>query len=258
MPNMTDQEARKLRFQKELRASNVLIDCMNRMLSKNEGKIKTRDEVEENDLDQLVAAMFGKASKTFTAVLELSFLGYGEDALVLLRSNINLLISLAFILKKDTVRRAGDLIAYSHLEQKKYIELNGGPKPEWFGKVKWDECKDRAEAWRKTTIEKKAKEAGQSFHYDIGYRFYSSIEHSDAWSLSSYMEGKGSGTLHINSAPSDKYVSVALEHNFAVMANVLYKFCEHYSINVSDYESKLDSAYKLFHADSNELSRNNE
>jgi len=124
---MTDQDARKLRFPNELRASDALIDCMNRMVTENEGKIKTRDEVKENDLDQLVAAMYGKASKTFIATLELSFLGYGDDALILLRSNINLLINLAFILRKEPVQRAGDFIAYSYLEQKKYLELRVFP-----------------------------------------------------------------------------------------------------------------------------------
>ncbi len=249
MPNMTDQDARKLRFQKELRASNALIDCMNRMLTENEGKIKTGDEVKENDLDQLIAGMFGKASKTFIAVLELSFLGYGEDALVLLRSNINLMINMAFILKADSVQRAGDFIAYGHLEQKRYVEIHSGKKPDYFAKVNWNECKKRADTWHKTKIRQRAEEAKESFHYEAGYRFYSSIEHSDAWSLSNYLEGKGSGTLHVNSAPSDKYVGLALEHNFAVTATVLYKMCEHFSIDFLGYKAELDSAYELFHAD---------
>lgn len=246
---MTDQDARKLRFKKELRASNTLIDCMNRVMGENETKIKTRDKVKENDLDQLVAAMYGKAGKTFTAILELSFLGYGEDALVLLRSNINLMINLAFILKENPVERAGDFIAYSHLEQKKYVELHSEEKPDWFEKVNWNQCEQRAESWLKTNIRRRAEEVKESFHYEAGYRFYSSVEHSDAWALSNYLEGKGSGTLRVNSAPSDKYVSLALEHNFAVMATVLYKMCEHFSIDYTHYKSEIDSAYELFHID---------
>ncbi len=249
MAKMTDQDARKQRFPKELRATNALIDCMNRMVTENEGKIKTRDEVKENDLDQLVASMYGKATKTFMATLELSFLGFGEDALILLRSNINLMINLAFILKEDPVRRAGDFIAYSHLEQRKYLDLHGGNKPEWVAKVDWSECEQRAKEWLKTNIRERAEEAKESFHYDAGYRFYSSIEHSDAWSLSSYLEGKGSGTLHVNSMPSDQHVSLALEHNFTVMATILSKMCEHFSIDFSSYGSELDSAYDLFHAE---------
>jgi hypothetical protein len=246
---MTDQDARKLRFQKELRASKALIDCMNRMITENEGKINTRDEVKENDLDQLVAAMYGKAGKTFMAILELSLLGYGEDALVLLRSNINLMINLAFILKENPVQRAGDFIAYSQLEQKKYVELHGEEKPDWFDRVSWHECEKRAEGWRQTSIRKRAEEAKESFHYETGYRFYSSIEHSDAWALSRYLEGKGSGTLHVTSAPSDQYVSLVLEHNFAVMATVLYKMCEHFLIEFSGYQVELDAGYELFHVD---------
>jgi hypothetical protein len=219
---------------------------MNRTLNENEGKIRTRDEVKENDLDQLIAAMFGKASKTFLAALEVCFLGYGDDALVLLRTNINLLINMSYVLKENSVQRAGDFIAYSHFEQKRYLDLHGGRKPGWFGKVNWSECEKRAAAWRKTAIQKRAEEAGESFHYNVGYRFYSSIEHSDAQSLSSYLEGKGTGTLHVNSGPSDKYVTLALEHNFAVMANVFYKFCEHFSIEFSQCESELNAAYQLF------------
>ena len=127
-------------------------------------------------------------------------------------------------------------------------ELHGGNKPEWVGKTDWSECEKRAKEWFKTNIRERAEEAKESFHYDTGYRFYSSIEHSDAWSLSSYLDGEGSGTLHVNSTPSDKYVSLALEHNFAVMATILYKVCKHFSIDYSSYESQLDSAHKLFHA----------
>ena len=233
-----DIEARKSRFLRELNAHNLLIDSMNELLDNKEQAIKVRTTQPERDLDLLVAAMYAKAGKTYQATLQLCVSGFGEDALVLLRSNINLLISLFYILNGDSVKRAGDLIAYSHTEQRKYLRLTHNHKPEWVENLNWDEIERRADEWKRVDIASKAKQCKQSFHYDVGYRFYSSIEHSDAWALSSLIF-ENETEVRISSAPSDEHVRLALIHNFGVMAEVFLGFCSHFEIPHIGTEAKL-------------------
>lgn len=232
------------KFRKEFEASNVLIDCMNEIIDKYKGRLKLKGNLAQQDLDLLVAAMFAKAGKTFQAILKLSSLGFGEDALILLRSNINLMVNLGYILAQDSVERAGDLIASSHKEQVKYLAIAHQAKPKWVRKLKWDRINKGARRWKNASIERKAEEAKQSYHYDVGYRFYSSLEHSDAWALSRYVVDWNEIGPKISSAPSNAFVGIALVHNFWVTANIFLAFCSHYSIQESQIVDKLDENWK--------------
>ena len=166
----SDSEERKGRFLRELRAYDLLLSKVNEVLDRT-AEIKVRDTQPERDLDLLVAAMHGKAGKTYQAVLELCMLGFGEDALVLLRSNINLMINLLYILSEDSAKRAGDLIAYSHKQQEKYVRVTHGHRPEWMERLDWETINKYADAWE-DNIAVKAEKCKQLFHYDVGYRFY--------------------------------------------------------------------------------------
>jgi hypothetical protein len=236
--DVADVEARKARFLPELKAHNLLIDSMNEILDSTGHSIKVRSTQPERDLDLLVAAMHGKAGKTYQAILQLCWSGFGEDALVLLRSNINLMINLLYILADDSVKRAGDLIAYSHREQVKYLRLAHNRTPEWAEKLNWDEINRRAEEWKKMDIASKAQNCKQWFHYDVGYRFYSSIEHADAWALSSLIL-EDETEVKISSEPSDNCISIALIHNFGVMADIFLAFCSHFEIPYIETKTKL-------------------
>ena len=241
--DIADIEARKTRFLCELKANNLLIDCMNEVLDKSEPAIKLKENQPECDLDLLVASMYGKAWKTYQAILQLCCSGFGEDALILLRSNVNLMINLGYILIDDSVKRAGDLIAFSHVEQEKYLRMAHDVRPPWVEKLDWDEINKRAERWRKLKIAMKADKSNQLFHYDVGYRFYSSIEHSDAWALSSYILDDET-SVKIGSEPSDKYVGIGLTHNFGVMADIFLAFCSHFKIPYEETKAKLTEEWR--------------
>jgi len=76
------------RFQQEFKAQNILGDLINEVFDQYNSKLNMRDG-NERDLSILVAAaFFGKAQKTFQTIMRLCALGCGEDAIVLLRSNI--------------------------------------------------------------------------------------------------------------------------------------------------------------------------
>src|SRR6266511_3305462 len=82
------------RFQQHFIAQNIIDDVIDEILERHSDALKER-EGEESDLSRLVAGLcFGKAHKTFHAIIRLCALGFGEDAAILLRSNINLLINI--------------------------------------------------------------------------------------------------------------------------------------------------------------------
>ena len=95
----------------------------------------------------LVGASLGKALKTFEGIHELCLMGWGEDALILLRSNVNLLINLGFILSdREPVERAADFIAFSHVERVKYLKAAYGvEEPPFKARLSESELKTRAE-----------------------------------------------------------------------------------------------------------------
>src|SRR5262249_53919759 len=108
---------------------------MNDIIDQHSDKLKLRDG-EERDLSLLLIGSFGKTQKTFQAVMRLCALGYGEDALVLVRSNINLLINMLFILAdNEPVKSVKQFKAYSLQERSKYLDVAySGEQPEWMQK----------------------------------------------------------------------------------------------------------------------------
>ena len=207
-----------------------------------QNELKVRSD-HERDLSLLVSAAFGKGLKTFDAITRLCLLGFGEDALVLLRSNINLLINIAYILSSENpIDRASDFIAFSYKERVKYLKIAFDKPNPWTPRIPPDEIDRRAKSWGKITIETKAK-AVPSFYYTQGYRFYSSIEHSDAWALSAYIEEWDERVPHITAAPTDKHMYVALVQNFGVMADFLLKVCQYFGIDRPDIVSRLQGTW---------------
>src|SRR6267142_2368879 len=89
------------RFQKHFITQNIIDDVIDEICEKHSDVLKER-EGEERDLSRLISGLcFGKAHKTFHAIIRLCALGLGEDAAILLRSNINLLINIYYILRDD-------------------------------------------------------------------------------------------------------------------------------------------------------------
>lgn len=66
MDEDTEKAKRIERFRRQLGACNVLIDCMNHVLDRYEGKLNLKGNEAEQDLQLLVCAMFGKAGKNFS------------------------------------------------------------------------------------------------------------------------------------------------------------------------------------------------
>jgi Family of unknown function (DUF5677) len=238
-----DDPGRFQRFQLGFRAQNLLGDLINEILDRHVDKIKLKDG-EERDLSLLISASFGKGLKTFQAISRLCALGFGEDAIILLRSNINLLINTRFILAdKNPVERANEFIAYSLKERLKYFDLaHEGKRPTWTKKFDPEDIERLAGKWKRITIETRAGQLAQ-FHYSQGYRLYSSIEHSDAMGLSAYIEEWNEIGPKIGSGPSDEYLGIALVHSFSVMADLLLTVMQYFEVDRPDVLGKLSEAW---------------
>lgn len=238
-----DDPKRFERFQREFRPQNLLGDLVNEVLDKHGENLKLR-EGEECDLSLLIAGSFGKGLKTFQAITRLCALGFGEDAIILLRSNVNLLINTRFVLSDEhAVERANEFIAYSIKERLKYLDLaHEGRRPEWMERVEFEEVERYADRWGRRSIEVRSRSV-PNFHYTQGYRLYSSIEHSDAMALNAYITAWDETGPRIGSGPSDEFIGVALVHSFGVMADLLLSVMNHFGIQRADIGEKLKTTW---------------
>jgi hypothetical protein len=232
-----DEAARYARLKRHFDAQAIVWDAVNDLLDHHE--VKVRDGA-DHDLSLLVGASLGKALKTFDGIQQLCLAGWGEDALILLRSSVNLLINLGYILADGEPReRAADFIAYSHLARVSYLKIaHADKKPLWKTSMSDDELRQRSKRWKDTTLETRAQRIGK-FHYDVGYRFYSSIEHSDAMALNAYIAEWNEVGPRINAGPSDDYIEVALAHNAMVLADLLSLYCGYFEIKRADIFEKI-------------------
>lgn len=234
------------RFARYFRLQDAVRDGVNRMLREEAGKFRVEDGP-RRILSLVVATVLGKALKTFHAVNRLCALGFGEDAAVLLRSNVNLLINLVYIIRDEAPAvRAQEFAAaaWAHhvttMRMGFQTAVNDADAP-----LPAAEIPALARAWNRHTIEERARRLPHQHHYNIGYRFYSGIEHSDPLALAGYLTWKEAGP-HIDSGPTDSHIGPVLMHNADVMANVLDYTCQHWGIERPDIFAEMKAAFGTF------------
>jgi hypothetical protein len=239
------------RFKLEFTAQGVIDDVIDVLLERHGDALKVRDG-EESDLSRLVAGCcFAKAHKTFHATQRLCALGFGEDAAILLRSNVNLLINIFYILKNnEPVERCKEFIDYSVIERKHYLDTaHKEQHSQWMQEIsaeQLDEMKKRGNKWKGVTIKARAASMGEGaslLHYSQGYQLYSSMEHADVMVLVGYMDHDETG-LMLSSAARDDYIGLVLAHNFLVMADLLVAAINYFGIPCPELVEKLHKTYR--------------
>jgi hypothetical protein len=230
---------RYARFEPLFRLQGDVGDRVNRVLDEESAKIMVRDG-EDRLLSGIVGPLLGKAMKSFQAIERLCLLGFGEDATVLLRSNVNLLVNLAYIVgDSNPNERAREFVADAWIRYAKFMkgafDVEVDPKASPFS---IEELKSLAERWCELGIADRAKRLPEH-HYRIGYKFYSSIEHSDALALFGYLSDWNEVGPQIESGPSDSHVEIVLVHSAEVMATVLYYVCRYWGIDRPDIFAEL-------------------
>src|SRR5687767_5380058 len=125
----SDAAPRFRRFERLFLAHDTVGNCVNEVLDREETRMRVRDGP-DRFLSLVMAGALGRGMKSFQAVQRLCLLGFGEDAMVVLRSQVNLLINLAYIGGDPEPReRAADFTSYSYQKQQKYLTEVHGTDP---------------------------------------------------------------------------------------------------------------------------------
>ncbi len=239
---------RQGRFGALFDATTRLGELINAFLDQHEDLMEFRRDDSTRYLGLIVVASFGKALKTFQAIGRLAVFGYGEDALVLVRANVNLLINLNYVLSaSDPTERVKDFIAYSYTERASLMKEGYGETLQWKPDGMSDEeIKQRTAQWKKVGIADRAKGA-PPLHYLRGYKLYSSFEHSDALALDTYATIHEDGSILIEAGERDEHVGMALIHSWGVMAEVLVAVCRYFRIEIPDTKRELEETWPRLH-----------
>lgn len=240
---LADTDDRFIKFQQLFIVQDVIDYEINRILNADKDKLILRGG-EEHLLSLVMATAFGKALKTFRAIARLCRLGFGEDALILLRSNVNLLINVTYILSdKHPAERTKDFYAFSYQSYVRFLKeaYNEDHENRPFPMPK-EELKQRANNWKKLSILDRVKPESH-VHYHTGYRFYSAFEHSDMTSLFSYVNFSDSANPTFYAGPSDQYIREALSHNYGVAFDFFITFCKYQGISRPDIITKLENIW---------------
>src|SRR5262250_1814483 len=133
VPGFADGMSERVeRFRGLFDSTARLGDLINAFLDQHEDLMEFRRDDTTRDVGMVVVASFGKALKTFQAIGRLCASGYGEDALLLVRANVNLMINLRYILSApDPTERVKNFIAYSYAERERLLKHGYGETVNW-------------------------------------------------------------------------------------------------------------------------------
>lgn len=193
-----------------------------------EGATSFRKYILDSDEKCLMAVFLAKACKTHQAVVLLAKSGYGEDAAILNRSLLNLLINARWIYK-DPQERIPAYVDYD-LVLKARLNRKIAENPTLLGKAqhlapefkrqqsKLDEAKNEAtqrhnfnrHGWSGRTLRDMAAELGMITDYDSGYTLTSELEHSSVGAVSDYANMTADGTFQVSGGPSTNWVLESL------------------------------------------------
>ncbi|MCL5409688.1 MAG: DUF5677 domain-containing protein [Patescibacteria group bacterium] len=195
-----------------------------------------------------------KLHTSIAAVLELVKKGYGMDAMIVVRSMLNNLISCKWIMYFKSKTRAKRFIQYNTVLRKRFlaVALKYPEQKSHFLKVLVDEkeinssykkiekkFKDRY-SWSDKKIWRMAKDVGLNWDYDFIYNLASSLEHSDINSLNEYL----AGIDHANKrfvfigGPTPRYVMESGITSIKYMGEGLELFIKKFQLN-KNYQKRL-------------------
>jgi hypothetical protein len=225
--------ARYGRLEDIFRAHDTLATLINRILDEEGARMTVRDG-REHLLSTFVSACLGRGMRDCEATSRLCLLGFGEQAMIVLRSTVNLLVNLNYILTDaDPMDRLDEFLAFSHEQFVKFMLGGYGQKVDWEPDWTSEERARKVKAWKATGIGGRAKRLAKH-HYEIGYRFYSSAEHADVLALLDRIDWDGEDGPRVSCGSSDQKIDVTLYHSFMVMAELLDLVCRYFNIKRPD------------------------
>lgn len=219
---------------KEDNARNILYQKYSELFNFADELIKTALAIlngqQDNTLDRGITAFhFVRAIYLLDGIRILCEEGYAPEALVILRSFLNLYINIKWLTADDSTRRMQRYADFEVIFKKKSIDvlekygLSGNDRREEdratqdkkfkniMNKYKlnsnnWSELTQ----WSGESIFKMAKKVNLEREYDIVYSYLSDIEHTGPASVRRYLEKSKNGRTFIRCGPRDEDIPLVL------------------------------------------------
>jgi hypothetical protein len=158
---------------------------------------------------EAVAAFFVKGWKTIPAIRLLAESGYGQDAMILLRSLTNLAIDMAYICHEHTDERLHHWVSAARVARRKLAKDLRQPLADEEGT---DGCpvEQAANQWNGRGIRQRAEGAHVENLHMFMYRLGSTFDHTDAWTMSDFVSVRDGQITMDRAEPSPQYIAPAL------------------------------------------------
>jgi hypothetical protein len=217
----------------------TVLTTVDSLVVRNEGKATL-------DLRRLATraalGLFGKSKKSADAVYLASRYGYGEDAMILARSLVNISIDLRFICGEASEHRALTWMARGRVGRRDFAARVGAVVPN-ESRVDWVQESKLAKEWETRNIFQRAEIAGLQNFYNLPYRHGSVFEHSDSWSALAFIDFDDT-EARILPDPSEHFVDLALLSASCALAQVGEDFGRYYGFELAGAIGDMDAAIR--------------
>ena len=217
-----------------------LQEIADRVFERNEEKV-----VLDTNRDATLAAtaLYAKGRKCARAIHLLASEGYGEDALILGRSFINLVIDFEYICGSKGAANAlarqwrarGQTIRYEFAMRTKAKLWKGADQIEWKRETAL------AKAWKDVSIEQRARAANLLNYYELPYRHGSSFEHSDSWAAASFVALEDEGSIGLMTGPGSDFVAFALLAGAFALAQMVKTMGDFYDFDFDSAGAEMET-----------------
>lgn len=213
-------------------------------------------------VQKVIGFLDAKAFKTYVAINILCKSGAGQDAEILLRSMIEIFISVKYLTKEDSENRANmyiDFFDYKtarDIEKLKDYPMIGAKLKEHEEKYK-SAKKDFLErydvknknSWSGKDISKMAEESGLSEIYDKAYNASSNMVHSNILCSPEYLSIH-EGHFDFNAGPSVSCIERTLASSIECLLNIQIEFDKAFNLKndskIKDFIEKYHKGIKEF------------
>ncbi len=223
----------------------------------------------------LTCFAIGKAYKTHKAIMLLCENGYGQDAAILCRSLFDLMITIAYITKDPTDKRAERFQDYDWIIRKKMYQYAQN-KPEAMKMIKEHSAHlkenensieevlreadlaqsrynyDPRYGWSIKSIRGMSEEVGRVEAYDTVYSLQSNLTHSAIRALNEYLQLDKKGGILVDTSESDTWVEETLVTTFDFFYHLIVAWDEECDLGLKE---SLDTISKEYVAEVDKINK---
>jgi len=208
--------------------------------------------------DYIVTFALAKAFKSHDAAVLLCKRGFGEDAGILIRTLFELDVLVKYVLFDKTDKTAKLFTEYESMEREKMYNANNIPEiremmksrnnyQEIIDQMKIDakSAKDnplrknksgklKATTWSGKTYEEMAQAVKLKDSYNIAYRLFSQLAHSNPRVVSFYLTDSNDGVIVPKSYPNNEWVKECLVKAFDFLFDIVFDYNQRFTCKQED------------------------